>query len=63
MAPSPAAAAFPPPLSACPPPSADGLVAGQAILGRYFGGTVAPLGLALGALVPTLFAILAFRIL
>jgi hypothetical protein len=37
--------------------------AGQAILGRYFGGTVAPLGLLLGALLPTLFAILAFRIL
>ncbi len=37
--------------------------AGQAILGRFFGGTVAPIGLLLGALVPTLMAILAFRIL
>jgi hypothetical protein len=35
--------------------------AGQAILGRFFGGTVSPLHLMLGALLPTLMAILAFR--
>jgi hypothetical protein len=37
--------------------------AGQALLSRFFGGTVAPLGLLLGALVPTLIAGLAFRLL
>ena len=35
--------------------------AGQALLSRFFGGAVLPLGLLLGALVPTLIAILAFR--
>jgi hypothetical protein len=35
--------------------------AGQALLARFFGGTVSPLGLALGALLPTLMAVLAFR--
>ena len=37
--------------------------AGQAILSRCFGGTISPLYLFLGALVPTLMAILAFRVL
>jgi hypothetical protein len=36
--------------------------AGQALLARFFGGTVSPLGLALGALLPTLMAIIAFRV-
>ena len=36
--------------------------AGQALLGRFFGGTVWPLGLAAGALVPTLIAAAAFRL-
>jgi hypothetical protein len=36
--------------------------AGQALLARFFGGTVNPLGLAAGALLPTLIAILAFRL-
>jgi len=35
--------------------------AGQAILGRFFGGSVSPFYLFLGALVPTLIAVLAFR--
>jgi hypothetical protein len=35
--------------------------AGQALLARFFGGTVNPLYLALGALLPTLMAIIAFR--
>jgi hypothetical protein len=35
--------------------------AGQALLARFFGGTVSPLGLALGALLPTVVAIVAFR--
>jgi hypothetical protein len=35
--------------------------AGQALLARFFGGSVSPLGLALGALLPTLIAVLAFR--
>jgi hypothetical protein len=35
--------------------------AGQALLARFFGGTVSPLGLVLGALLPTLVAIVAFR--
>ena len=35
--------------------------AGQAILGRFFGGSVSPLKLLLSALLPTLMAILAFR--
>ena len=37
--------------------------AGQALLGRFFGGAVSPLGLALGALWPTLVAAAAFRLL
>jgi hypothetical protein len=37
--------------------------AGQALLSRFFGGAVAPLGLLLGALLPTLIAALAFRVL
>ena len=35
--------------------------AGQAILGRFFGGAVSPLYLFLSALIPTLIAMLAFR--
>ena len=35
--------------------------AGQALLGRFFGGAVAPLKLLLGALLPTAIAALAFR--
>jgi len=35
--------------------------AGQALLGRFFGGAISPLGLLLGALVPTLIAAAAFR--
>lgn len=35
--------------------------AGQAILGKFFGGSVSPLKLLLSALLPTLMAILAFR--
>jgi hypothetical protein len=37
--------------------------AGQALLCRFFGGAIAPLGLLLGALIPTCLAILAFRLL
>jgi hypothetical protein len=37
--------------------------AGQAILGRYFGGAVLPIWLLVGALLPTLLAVIAFRIL
>jgi hypothetical protein len=37
--------------------------AGQALLCRFFGGAIAPLGLLLGALIPTCLAILAFRML
>jgi hypothetical protein len=37
--------------------------AGQAILGRFFGGAVAPLFLAMGALIPTAIAVLAYRVL
>ena len=37
--------------------------AGQALLSRFFGGAIAPLGLLLGAAVPTLIAALAFRLL
>ncbi len=37
--------------------------AGQALLGRFFDGAVAPLRLAAGALVPTLIAVVAFRVL
>jgi hypothetical protein len=37
--------------------------AGQALLGRFFGGAVSPLGLLAGALVPTLIAAAVFRIL
>jgi hypothetical protein len=36
--------------------------AGQALLGRFFGDAVSPLGLALGALVPTLIAAAVFRL-
>jgi Putative Na+/H+ antiporter len=37
--------------------------AGQALLNRFFGGAISPLGLMLGALIPTLVAIVAFRVL
>jgi hypothetical protein len=37
--------------------------AGQALLSRFFGGAVSPLGLVLGALVPTIIAVLVFRLL
>lgn len=37
--------------------------AGQALLSRFFGGAVSPLGLLAGALVPTLVAAMAFRLL
>jgi hypothetical protein len=37
--------------------------AGQALLSRFFGGSVAPLKLLLGALLPTAIAALAFRLL
>ena len=37
--------------------------AGQAILSRFFGGTVAPLSLLLGALIPTFVATIAYRLL
>jgi hypothetical protein len=37
--------------------------AGQAILARFFGGVIHPLGLAAAALLPTLLAILAYRLL
>ena len=37
--------------------------AGQALLNRFFGGGILPIGLLLGALVPTLIAALAFRLL
>ena len=37
--------------------------AGQALLGRFFGGAVHPLGLLAGALPPTIVAIVAFRLL
>ena len=37
--------------------------AGQALLGRFFGGAIHPLGLLLGALLPTIVAIIAFRLL
>jgi hypothetical protein len=37
--------------------------AGQAILGRFFGGAIAPLGLLGGAVVPTIIAALMFRLL
>ena len=36
--------------------------AGQALLSRFFGGAVNPLGLLAGALLPTLVAIAAFRL-
>jgi hypothetical protein len=35
--------------------------AGQALLGRFFGGAIAPLGLLAGAIIPTVIAIVAFR--
>jgi Putative Na+/H+ antiporter len=37
--------------------------AGQALLGRFFNGAIHPLGLFLGALLPTIVAIIAFRLL
>jgi len=37
--------------------------AGQALLARFFGGAISPLGLMLGALLPTLVTIVAFRVL
>jgi hypothetical protein len=37
--------------------------AGQALLNRFFGGAISPVGLALGALVPTLIAAAVFRLL
>jgi di/tricarboxylate transporter len=37
--------------------------AGQALLSRFFDGAVAPLQLFLGALPPTLVAVIAFRVL
>ena len=37
--------------------------AGQALLARHFGGAVSPLGLLAGALLPTLAAVIAFRVL
>jgi hypothetical protein len=37
--------------------------AGQALLARFFGGSVSPLGLLAGALLPTLAAVVAFRLL
>jgi hypothetical protein len=37
--------------------------AGQALLVRFFGGAISPLGLLLGALLPTLVTIVAFRVL
>ena len=36
--------------------------AGQSILGRFFGGAVLPLGLLLGALLPTAITVVAFRV-
>jgi Putative Na+/H+ antiporter len=36
--------------------------AGQALLNRFFGGAIFPLGLLLGALIPTLIAAIAFRL-
>ncbi len=36
--------------------------AGQALLGRFFGGAIAPLGLLGGAIIPTIIAVLAFRV-
>jgi len=36
--------------------------AGQALLGRFFGGSISPLGLLVGALVPTLVAAAVFRL-
>ena len=35
--------------------------AGQSLLNRFFAGGISPLGLLLGALVPTLVAVIAFR--
>ena len=37
--------------------------AGQALLARFFGGAISPLGLLLAALVPTAVAMIAFRLL
>ena len=36
--------------------------AGQALLGRFFGGAIAPIGLLLGALIPTILAGAAFML-
>ena len=37
--------------------------AGQALLGRFFDNSIKPIGLLLGALLPTLIVIAAFRLL
>lgn len=37
--------------------------AGQALLGRFFGGAISPVGLLAAALIPTLVAVIAFRVL
>ena len=37
--------------------------AGQALLARFFGGAIYPIGLLAAAIVPTLIAVLAFRLL
>lgn len=37
--------------------------AGQSLLARFFGGSIGPLGLLLAALIPTLVAVIAFRVL
>ena len=36
--------------------------AGQALLGRFFGGAILPIGLLAGALLPTVIAAIAFRV-
>jgi di/tricarboxylate transporter len=36
--------------------------AGQALLNRFFGGTISPLGLLAGALIPTIIAAIAYRL-
>jgi len=36
--------------------------AGQALLNRFFGGTVSPLGLLAGALIPTIIAAIVYRL-
>jgi hypothetical protein len=37
--------------------------AGQALLARFFGGAIYPIGLLAAAIVPTIIAVLAFRLL